>query len=53
MYEWSLQDGLASVTPPLATEVSKGQSAWLQKEISYIKMFLNAVYFILNFLGCM
>lgn len=38
---------------PQAIEVSKGQSAWLQKEISYIKMFLNAVYFILNFLGCM
>lgn len=53
MYEWSLLDGLASATLPSATEVSKGQGARPQKEISYIKMFLNAVYFILNFLGCM
>lgn len=49
MYEWSLLDGLASATLPSAIEVSKGQGARLQKEISYIEMFLNAVYFILNF----
>lgn len=48
-YEWNLLDGLASATLPSAIEVSKGQGVWLQKEISYIKMFLNAVYFILKF----
>lgn len=42
-------DSLASAILPSAIEVSKGQSTQLQKEISYIKMFLNALYFILNF----
>lgn len=49
MYEWNLLDSLASASLPSAIEVSKGQGVWLQKEISYIEMFLNAVYFILNF----
>lgn len=41
--------------PPLpsATEVPKGEGTRLQKEVSYIEMFLNGVYFILKFLGCM
>lgn len=47
----SLWDGVANATLPSATEVSKGQHARLQREISYIKMFLNGVYFILNFFG--
>lgn len=50
-YEWSLLDGLANAILPSAIEVSEGQGARLQKEISYIKMFLNGVYFILNFFG--
>lgn len=49
MYEWNLLDSLASASLPSAIEVSKGQGVRLQKEISYIEMFLNAVYFILNF----
>jgi len=52
-YEGNLLDGPSTATLPSAAEVSEGQGAWLQKEISYSEMFLNGVYFILNFLGCM
>lgn len=38
-------------SPPSTTEAPEDQSEWLQEEVSYIKMFLNGVYFILNFGG--
>lgn len=40
---------MVSPSPPFPED----QGEWLQSEVSYIEMFLNGVYFILKFLGCM